>query len=144
MPAQVCAVIVVLSEWLRSTVVSPKSAMRAEKSPSIKILLYGLSAGIERPKNLNLRFSDPRERTASHGGTSAHEQRPPAVGVRSGWWLLQVWVNAHQFQPIGLRERSDTVHDCPMFHPFGNHHQGVRGFGCPEQRQQVWVFKLHP
>ena len=31
-----------------------------------------------------------------------------------------------------------------MFHPFGNHHQGVRGFGCPDERQQVWMFKLLP
>ena len=47
---------VMLSEWLRSTLVSPKSAMRAEKSLSIKMLLYGPSAGIEQQKNPTYTF----------------------------------------------------------------------------------------
>ena len=31
--------------------------------------------------------------------------------------------NAHQFEPICLRERSDEVHDSTVFHPLGNHYQ---------------------
>ena len=49
-PTQVGAVIVMLSKWLCSTLVSPKSAMRAERSLSIKMLLYGPSAKIELQK----------------------------------------------------------------------------------------------
>ena len=47
---------VMLSEWLRSTLVSPKSAMRAERLLSIKMLLYGQSAGIERRKHSTYAF----------------------------------------------------------------------------------------
>ena len=55
-PTQVCGVIVALSERLRSTVVSPKSAMRAEKPLSIKMLLFVLLAGIERWRNSTYAF----------------------------------------------------------------------------------------
>ena len=37
----------------------------------------------------NIRFSDLRARTASHGGTSVHEQRPLAVGAGSTRYPLQ-------------------------------------------------------
>ena len=55
-PAQLGAVIVMLSKSLRSTLVSPKSAMRAEKSLSIKMLLFAPSAGIELQKNSTYAF----------------------------------------------------------------------------------------
>ena len=55
-PAQVGAVTVMLSEWLRSTLVSPKSAMRAEKLSSIKMLFFAPSAGVEWQKNLTYAF----------------------------------------------------------------------------------------
>ena len=56
-PAQIGAVIVMLSEWLRSTVVSPKSAMRAERLLSIKMLFYpGRSVRIELHKNSTYTF----------------------------------------------------------------------------------------
>ena len=86
MPTQPGVVIVMLSEWLRSTLVSPKSAIRAERSLSIKMLLCGPSA-LSRNRateELNVRFSNPREWTASHGGTSALERRPPAAGGQIG------------------------------------------------------------
>ena len=131
-PARVGAVTVMLSEWLRSTLVSPKSAMRAEKLLSIKMLLWGRSAGIERRKDSTYAFQ------IRMNGRPVMEILQSTSDVcqlrKSGRELLQVWGNVYQFQPIGLRRCSDKVHDCPIFHPFGNHHQGVRGFGCPEQR----------
>jgi len=39
---------------------------------------------------------------------------------------------------------SEKVHDCTVFHPLGNHHQGVGRFGGAYQRQQVRVFELFP
>ena len=141
-PARVGAVTVMLSDWLRSTLVSPKSAMRAEKLPSIKMLLYGSSAGIERWKNSTYAFQ------IGVNGRPVMEILQSTSDVRqlrkSGRELLQVYENTYQFQSIGLRTCSNKVHDCPVFHPFGNHHQDVRGFSCPEQWQQVWVFKLFP
>ena len=84
-PTPAGAVIVMLREWLRNTLVSPKSAMRAEKSLSIKMLLYGPSAlSQDQTAELNLRFSNLREQTASRGDTSVHELCPPAVGGRIG------------------------------------------------------------
>ena len=54
-PTQVGVVMVMLSEWLR-TLVSPKSAMRAEKLLSIEMLLYRPLAGTERRKNSTYAF----------------------------------------------------------------------------------------
>ena len=55
-PTPVGAVIVILSEWLRSTVVSPKSVMRAQKSLSIKMLFFAPLAGIKCRKNPTYAF----------------------------------------------------------------------------------------
>ena len=55
-PTQLGAVMVMLSESLRSTVVNPKSAIRAERFLSIKMLLFAPSAGIERWKNSTYAF----------------------------------------------------------------------------------------
>ena len=85
-------------------------------------------------EELNLRLSNLRGQTASHGDTSVRERHLPAAGVRSGWRLLQVFGNAHQFQSIGQRTCGDEVHDCPIFHPFRHHHQDVGGFGRSKQR----------
>ena len=49
-PTQLGAVMVMLIELLRSVLVSPKSAMHAERLLSIKMLLFAPSAGIDRWK----------------------------------------------------------------------------------------------
>ena len=55
-PTPVGAVIVMLREWLRRTLVSPKSVMRAQKLLSIKMLFFGRLARIERQKNSTYAF----------------------------------------------------------------------------------------
>ena len=55
-PTPVCAVMVMLSEWLCSTLVSPKSVIRAQELLSIKMLCFVPLAGIEHQKNSTYAF----------------------------------------------------------------------------------------
>ena len=64
--------------------VRPKSAMRAVRLLSIKILLFASSVYIETAKETSLRFSGPRAQTAGRGDTSVHERHLPAVEVGLG------------------------------------------------------------
>ena len=54
------------------------------------VVLWAISRDrtVEGP---NLRLSNLREQTASHGDTSVRERHLPATRVRSGWSLLQVF-----------------------------------------------------
>lgn len=64
-------------------------------------------------------------RMASHGDTSAHEQRPPTEATMSMAFALILVENTYQSQPICLRACGDEVHDGTVLHPLGNHHQGL-------------------
>ena len=80
-PPQTGAVTEMLAKGCCNTLVRPKSAMRAVRLLSIKILLFASSAQIEPPKESNLRFSGPRAQMASRGDISIHERRLSAVEV---------------------------------------------------------------
>ena len=85
--------------------------------------------------------SGRREPMANREDISAHGRHPPAGGVSLD---PDPRVSAHQFQSIGSGTRGDEVHDRAVFHPLGNHREGVQRSACPCQWQHVWVFELLP